>query len=256
MRMHNLTIIILTKNEEKSIRQVIQNAQKCADNVLIVDSGSTDKTVKFAESCGAKVVYRAWDNDFAAQRSFALQHVTTPWVLYLDADEFLDAQLISNIENVLTKNEEKQYSMLRRIHAFGFKYKHGIFKPDEVIRMFRTDSVHWEGKVHERPVCEMSKERLKGYIEHYTYENWQDWWEKAGHYTSIWAEDAYKRNKKSAFFKSAFFHAAYGFFRAYIVEAGFIDGWSGLYSSMLHFIYTLMKYLKLNELYRKNGKAD
>lgn len=89
-----LTIIILTKNEEKSIKQVIQNAQKCADNILIVDSGSTDKTVEFAESCGAKVVYRAWDNDFGSQRNFALQHVTTPWILYLDADEFLDTELI------------------------------------------------------------------------------------------------------------------------------------------------------------------
>ena len=220
---NNLTVIILTKNEEKTIRQVIQNAQKCADNVLIVDSGSTDKTVEFAESCRA---------------------------LYLDADEFLDTDLIFAIENVLTKNEEKQYSMLRRIHAFGFKYKHGIFKPDEVIRMFRTDRVRWEGKVHERPICEMPKERLKGYIEHYTYGNWQDWWDKAGHYTSIWAEDAYKRNKKASL-GSAFFHAAYGFFRAYIIEAGFIDGWSGLYSSLQHFIYTMMKYLKLYELNRR-----
>ena len=179
-----------------------------------------------------------------------LQHVTTPWVLYLDADEFLDTELVADIKNVLTKNEEKQYSMLRRIHAFGFRYKHGIFKPDEVIRMFRTDRVHWEGKVHERPICEMPKERLKGYIEHYTYENWQDWWDKAGHYTSIWAEDAYKSNKKSSL-GSAFFHAAYGFFRAYIIEAGFIDGWSGLYSSLQHFIYTMMKYLKLYELNRR-----
>ena len=134
---------------------LIKNAQNWADNDLIVDSGITDKTVKFAESCGAKVVYRAWDSDFAAQRNFALQHVTTPWVLYLDADEFLDTDLIAAIEEALTKNEEKQYSMLRRVHAFGFKYKHGIFKPDEVIRMFRTDRVHWEGKVHEHPVCDM-----------------------------------------------------------------------------------------------------
>ena len=118
-----LTVVILTKNEEKTIRQVIQNAQKCADRILIIDSGSSDKTVELAESAGAKVVYRAWDNDFAAQRNFALQYVTTPWVLYLDADEFLDTELISNIENVLSKNEDKQYSMLRRIHAFGFKYK-------------------------------------------------------------------------------------------------------------------------------------
>ncbi len=245
-----LTTVILTKNEEKTIKQVILNTQKCAANILVVDSGSSDKTVEIAEKCGAKVVYRAWDDDFAAQRNFALQHVTTPWVLYLDADEFLDAELTAAIKNVLASDANKQYSMLRKSHAFGFEYKHGIFKPDEVIRLFKTKAVYWEGKVHERPVCGMPKELLNGYIEHYTYENWQDWWNKAGHYTSIWAEDAYKRNKKISL-GSAFFHAIYGFFRAYVIQAGFIDGWSGLYSSLQHFIYTLMKYLKLYELQNK-----
>lgn len=245
-----LTIIILTKNEEKTIKQVIENAQKCNANILVVDSGSTDKTVEIANTCGAKVVFRAWDNDFSAQRNFALQHVKTPWVLYLDADEFLDTELINSIQSVLKRNENKQYSMMRKIHAFGFEYKHGIFKPDEVVRMFKTDSVHWENKVHERPVCNLPKECLKGYIEHYTYENWQDWWEKAGKYTTIWAEDAYNR-KKTTGIGGAFLHAAYGFFRAYVVELGFIDGWSGLYSSQLHYIYTMMKYLKLYELQKK-----
>lgn len=245
--MSKVTIAILTKNEEKNIVNVITNAKKCTNKILIIDSGSSDKTVELAESAGAKVVYRAWDNDFAAQRNFALQYVTTPWVLYLDADEFLDTELISNIENVLSKNEDKQYSMLRRIHAFGFEYKHGVFKPDEVIRMFRTDKVHWEGKVHERPICEMPKERLKGCIEHYTYENWQDWWNKAGHYTSIWAEDAYKKGKRTSAW-AALFHALYGFFRAYIIELGFLDGLSGLYLCIFHSIYTLLKYCKLYEL--------
>lgn len=245
--MSKVTIAILTKNEEKNIVNVITNAKKCTDRILIIDSGSSDKTVELAESAGAKVVYRAWDNDFAAERNFALQYVITPWVLYLDADEFLDTELISNIENVLSKNEDKQYSMLRRIHAFGFEYKHGIFKPDEVIRMFRTDKVHWEGKVHERPICEMPKECLKGYIEHYTYENWQDWWNKAGHYTSIWAEDAYKKGKRTNAW-AALFHALCGFFRAYIIELGFLDGLSGLYLCIFHSIYTLLKYCKLYEL--------
>ena len=251
---NNLTAVILTKNEEKTIQKVVSNAQKCADEVLIVDSGSTDKTVEFAESVGAKVVYRAWDNDFSAQRNFALQHVKTPWVLYLDADEFLDDTLIDSIKAALVKNEDKQYSMLRRIHAFGFEYKHGIFKPDEVIRMFKTDSVHWENKVHERPVCSMPKECFKGFIEHYTYENWQDWWEKAGRYTSIWAEDAYDQGKKTNI-SSPFFHAMYGFFRAYIIELGFLDGWSGLYSSILHFSYTILKYMKLYEIKKKAQKV-
>ena len=248
--MIGLTVVILTKNEEENIQQVINNVKKCTDYILVVDSGSTDKTVELAKAAGAQVIYRAWDNDFSAQRNFALQHVKTSWVLYLDADEFLDDILIDSIKMALVKNESKQYSMLRRIHAFGFEYKYGIFKPDEVARMFKIDSVHWENKVHERPVCSMPKECLKGFIEHYTYESWHDWWEKAGRYTSIWAEDAYEKGKKINI-SSPFFHAMYGFFRAYIIELGFLDGWSGLYSSLQHFIYTIIKYLKLYERVNK-----
>ena len=96
-----LTVVILTKNEERTIKNVILNAQKCGANILVVDSGSDDKTVQIAKNYGANIVFRAWDNDFAAQRNFALQHVTTPWVLYLDADEFLDAELTAAVKMYL-----------------------------------------------------------------------------------------------------------------------------------------------------------
>ena len=252
---NKLTIVILTKNEEKNITDVINNVKTLADEILVVDSGSTDKTVELAKKSGAKVIYRAWDNDFSAQRNFAIDNVTTDWLLFLDADERIDALLAEQIKKVVTDKMSKQYSMLRRIHAFGFEYKHGIFKPDEVIRLFPAKKVHYVNKVHERPVCDLPKEKLNGYIEHYTYDNWQSWWDKAGHYTTIWAEDAYKHGKKTGA-GSAFFHAFYGFLRAYIMQLGFIDGWSGLYSSLQHFIYTLLKYLKLYEKWRKNnGKA-
>ena len=91
--MSDVTVVVLTKNEEKNIAAVVQNAKKVAAEVLIVDSGSTDKTVQLAEENGARVVYRAWDNDFAAQRNFALQHVKTEWGLYLDADERMNDEL-------------------------------------------------------------------------------------------------------------------------------------------------------------------
>lgn len=249
--MNNLTAVILTKNEEANIIDVVKNAFSVADKVLIVDSGSTDNTVELAEKNGAEVIYRAWDNDFAAQRNFALQHIDTYWTLYLDADERLDKDLVSVIRNIVRDENDKQYSMMRKIHALGFTYKHGIFKPDEVLRLFPTKSVRWMNKVHEKPVCNFPKEKLDGFIEHYTYNSWQQWWDKAGHYTTIWAKDAYDKGKRISI-GSALCHAMYGFIRAYIIQLGFLDGWSGLYSSVFHFIYVLLKYIKLYE-YQSKG---
>lgn len=252
--MNNLTAVILTKNEEENIVDAIKNAFCVADTVLIVDSGSIDATVELAKVNGAKVIYRTWDNDFAAQRNFALKYIDTYWTLYFDADERLDEDLISAVRNIVKNEENKQYSMMRKIHAFGFTYQHGIFKPDEVLRLFPTKSVNWVNKVHEKPVCDFSKEKLNGFIDHYTYNSWQQWWDKAGHYTSIWAEDMYAKGKRTSV-GGAFFHAAYGFIRAYIIQLGFLDGWSGLYSSLQHFVYTMMKYLKLYELQNIKEKS-
>ena len=97
-----VTVVILTKNEENNIIGVIENAKRITNTVLIIDSGSTDNTVSLAEANGAKVVYREWYNDFSAQRNFALKHVDTEWVLYLDADERLDDELCNSIKKVVS----------------------------------------------------------------------------------------------------------------------------------------------------------
>lgn len=252
--MDNVTVVILTKNEEEHIVDVIKNAQKLTDKVLIVDSGSTDKTVYLAEKFMAKVVYRAWDNDFSAQRNFALKYVDTEWVLYLDADERMTNELIDNIKKEISKNKNYQYSFYREIRSFGFRYKYGVFKPDEVIRIFKTNSVIWKNKVHEHPVCRSKKKVLSGMVIHYTYKNWQHWLDKAGNYTTIWAEDNFANGKRTTPV-SAFVHAFYGLIRAYFIQLGFLDGWAGVFSSLQHFFYTLLKYLKLYELQKNKGKS-
>ena len=147
--MSNVTVVILTKNEELNIVDVIKNSRILTNKVMVIDSGSTDKTVELAEKSNAKVLYRAWDNDFSAQRNFALDYVDTDWILYLDADERLDDELCNSIKQAISRDTMKQYSIVRKVHAFGFEYKHGIFKPDEVLRLFPTKAVHWENKVHE-----------------------------------------------------------------------------------------------------------
>lgn len=248
--MSNLTVVILTKNEEKNIVDVIHNAKQVTETVLIVDSGSTDNTVALAEANGAKVVYRAWDNDFAAQRNFALQHVTTKLVLYLDADERLNSKLVEAIKMTATADEQKQYSIKRKSVAFGQEFNYGVLKPDFVPRLFKTKNVHWVNKVHEKPVCEDKLDVLDGYIEHYTYTGWQQWLHKFDQYTTIWAVDSYAKGKRVNLTK-AFGHAVFGFIQMAILKKGILDGGMGLAMSCNHFFYTLMKYLKLIELQRK-----
>ena len=224
--MSSLAILILTKNEEDNIGDVVENAKKCTPEVLVIDSGSTDKTVELAQAHGAKVCFRAWTDDFAAQRNFALEQTTADWVLYLDADERLNDELIRSVKAVVDEGKlDCQFSMERKSVAFGTKFNHGVLKPDHV----------------------------PGHIEHYTYKNWHHWEGKLCQYTTIWAEEAYKRGKRISL-GGIFLHSLGGFFKMFVSRAGFLDGWMGTYMCFNHFFYTLLKYLKLYELQRAEKK--
>ena len=242
---NNLTIVILTKNEEKDIVDAIKNAQKLTDKVLIVDSGSTDKTVAFAEANNAKVIYRAWDNDFAAQRNFALQHVDTDWILYLDADERMNDGLIADIAKATVSDREALYRFERRNSAFGRDFKYGVLGPDSVVRLFPSKGVKWEGKVHERPVGEFPEKTLKGYLKHYTYASFDEYLEKMNKYASIGAEDRKLRGKKCSVLKDLVFRPAFAFFKMYFLKAGVLEGWLGFVLCLNYANYTLNKYVKL-----------
>lgn len=248
--MRKIAAVILSKNEEKNIQAVIENVRNSVDEIIVIDSGSTDRTVEIARQCGAKVFFRQWDNDFSAQRNFALDKTDADYILYLDADERMSDELCQEVKKIADGEELRQYSFMRKIKAFGFEYRYGIFAPDEVVRIFPRKNICWENKVHERPVCKLPKIKLHGIVKHYTYDSWQQWLDKAGQYTTIWAKDSYRKGKRASA-GSAFGHGMYGFLRAYIIKLGFLDGWAGMYSSLQHLFYTLMKYWKLYELGHK-----
>lgn len=252
--MSYLSVIILTKNEEKNIETTIRNAWRCADEVLVVDSGSTDKTVELAEKNGARVVFRAWNNDFAAQRNFALTQTKADWVLYLDADERLNEELVQAIKRVVSEPlvnvSKKQFNLQRKSVAFGKKFSYGVLYPDRVPRLFPRKDVTWIGKVHEHPECRLPMVNLPGHIEHYTYRNWQEWEVKLCRYTTIWAEDAFNRGKRTSL-SGVLLHSTGGFLKMFIVRRGFMDGWMGLCLCCTHFFYTMLKYLKLYDMCEK-----
>ena len=240
-----LTVVILTKNEEKNIVDVIENAKKVSDKVLIVDSGSTDKTVELAEANGAKVVYRVWDNDFAAQRNFALEHVQTEWVLYLDADERINDELAEAIKNVAKDSKKAMYRFIRRNSAFGKDFKYGVLGPDSVVRMFPKDKVHWEDKVHERPVGDLPVITLQGFLKHYTYKDFDQYISKMNAYSTIGAQNYKDKNKKVGVVKDFVLRPFLAFFKMYVLKKGFLEGWLGFVLCLNYANYTLNKYIKL-----------
>ena len=233
--LNDVTAVVLTKNEESQLPALIDNIKNFTTHILIIDSGSTDNTVKLAESLGATVAYRAWTNDFAAQRNFALEHVSTSWILYID----------DTSHNIA-------YSMERHSVIFGKELKKGAMKPDVVTRLFPTDSVSWVNKVHERPVTELPIKKLSGYIEHYSYSSWEEYWQKFNQYTSIWAENAYNSGKRASLFQ-AILHSSLGFLKMGILRGGFLEGKLGFIFTYNHAVYTFTKYIKLMELIRVKG---
>ena len=250
--MDNLTVIILTKNEEKNVVDVIANAKKVTDKILIVDSGSTDKTVELATASGAKVVYRAWDNDFATQRNFALEHVETEWVLYLDADERMNEELISCVKKEMQSPKSVMYRFVRHNSAFGKEFKYGVLAPDSVLRMFPKDKAKWKGKVHENPVGDLPVRTLLGFLKHYTYVDFAQYLNKMNSYAVIGAQNNKTKNKKVGVIKDFIFRPFFAFFKMYILKRGFMEGWLGLVLCFNYANYTLNKYILLKMINAKN----
>ena len=252
--MKSLAILILTCNEEDNVTAAVENAKKCTDEVIIIDSGSTDHTVELAEKAGAKVAFRAWTNDFSAQRNFALEQTTAEWILYLDADERLNEELQHAVCQVVKNGKfDTQYALTRKSVAFGVTFSYGVLYPDHVLRMFPRTKVTWVNKVHEHPECSLPTKKLPGHVEHHTYADWHEWEEKLCLYTTIWAEDAYKRGNRTSM-AGILSHSIGGFFKMFVLRRGFLDGAIGSYLCCTHFFYTMLKYLKLHELQRRGGK--
>lgn len=243
-----ITVVILTKNEERNIVDVIENAHKVSDEVLIIDSGSTDKTVELAKDNGAKVVYRAWDNDFSAQRNFALEYVQTEWVLYLDADERINDELAEDIKEELKNPRKAMFRFVRRNSAFGKDFKYGVLGPDSVVRMFPKDLVEWQGKVHESPVGDLSVITLKGFLKHYTYTDFEQYISKMNTYSTIGAQNNKLKNKNVGIIKDLIFRPFFAFFKMYVLKKGFLEGWLGFVLCLNYANYTLQKYVKLKLL--------
>jgi glycosyltransferase involved in cell wall biosynthesis len=239
-----LAAVILTHNEEINIAAAITSARQITEEILVIDSGSTDKTLEIAEKEGARIFFRVWDDDFAAQRNFAADKTDADFLFHLDADERITEKLAASIIGACAANRQNIFSIRRVNSAFGKTFKHGFMRPDRVRRLYPRLKSRWEGKVHERLALTLPDEWLAGELTHYTYRTWEQYFVKFNQYTTI-AARSYKDQGKTASLTGAFAHASFAFINVFFLKKGFLDGSWGLIMSIIYFMYTLVKYLKL-----------
>ena len=245
--MASLAVVILTLNEKENIRDCIRTAS-FADEILVVDSGSNDGTQDIACSMGACVIEHPMEEDgFAGQRNFALTQTEAEWVFYLDADERLTPEAEKEIQEIIKAGMAAAWEIRRVNFVMGHEMRYGAHCPDWSLRLYPRGSVQWEGVVHERALVTVPTKRMHACMHHYTYSNWEGYFQKFNRYTTIAAESLHERGKRATILKTVL-DPLFTVFKMYLLKAGFLDGWLGLVMSVMAGFYTFVKYLKLRNL--------
>jgi glycosyltransferase involved in cell wall biosynthesis len=247
-----LSLIVITRNEEASIGRCLRSAS-FADEIVVVDNGSTDKTVEIARSLGAKVIAAPDWPGFGPQKNRALTAASGDWVLSLDADEWIEPPLAELIRATIARTDAADgYEMPRRSRFCGKVVKHSGWWPDHVLRLWRRGRGRFaDVPVHERVIVEGRVDRLTEPIEHEAIADLADARDKARRYAAAAAAELAAQGKGSGRAK-AIVRALAAFLRTYVWRAGFLDGATGWQVAAYNSEYTYRKWLGAAEM---GGKA-
>lgn len=250
--MSDVSVLILAKNEEKNIKECIDSCT-FANEVIVIDDGSTDKTIEIAEAAGARVIQHSMNGDWGGQQTFAIQQAKCEWIFFIDADERCTPELCEEIINILNKNEKYGY-WVRRINHFKHKLvKHGPLSPDWVCRLMPTEGSYVTGFVHPKIVHQFEDRKLKKNMLHYTYETWEQYINKMNQYSTLAAKKNFEAGRKSNFVLDIILRPMFAFFKMYILKLGFLDGELGYMLCKNYANYTMNKYVKLKLIQDKNN---
>jgi glycosyltransferase involved in cell wall biosynthesis len=242
-----ISVFIITFNEEKIIEQCLKNLS-WANEIIVVDSKSTDKTVAICEKYGAKVFLKDFEN-YGKQKQFALNKTNNDWVLSLDADEVLSDGLIDEIKSLNLKNTKIHGYLIPRTHIFLNKiFKYGSENRKPILRLFNKNNGSFlENKVHEKIIVEGEIGKLKNELLHYTVIDFENAILKQTKYSLLGGEFLYEKNKKVSVFK-VIIKFPFEFIRVYFFQRNFLNGYQGFIWSMLASYSSFIKYAKLFDL--------
>jgi glycosyltransferase involved in cell wall biosynthesis len=249
--MNGLSVVIITRDEEEAIGAALDSVA-FADEIVLLDSGSRDRTVEIARSRGAKVIETTDWPGFGAQKNRALDHATRDWVFSLDADERVTPELRAEIEAIVKGGATRDAYDVPRLSSYCGRYmRHGGWWPDHVTRLFRRGKARFsDDLVHERLVVDGSTGRLKGQLLHEAFGDFEEVLRKVDQYSTANARMMHARGKRGSL-ASAILHGGWAFFRTYVLHAGFLDGRHGFMLAVSNAEGTYYRYLKLMRLGEK-----
>jgi glycosyltransferase involved in cell wall biosynthesis len=239
-----LTGIIPTYNEELHIEAAIDSLS-FADEILVIDSYSTDKTVSLAKAKGARIVQREFD-DFSSQKNYAIDLASYTWVFLLDADERISLNLKEEIISEISKAQTSGAYWVPRSNVFmGKRIKYSGWQNDKVIRLFKKSECRYNGKLaHEEIHTKTTVTSLQNHLDHYTYRDLNNFVSKNLNYVQLQAQELSEKGKK-VHLVLIILKPIFRFFKHYILQKGFLDGAQGLFISVFYAFNVFLKYVNL-----------
>lgn len=246
--MINLSVVILTKNEERNIKDCLESVAGWANEIILIDDESTDRTVDIASQYTQKIIIKKMDNE-GRQRNFAYAQAKNLWVLSLDADERVTGELQDEIKEILSRHTDcNGFTIPRRNYIGDYWVKFGGWYPSPQLRLFRKDKFRYEEvSVHPRAFMDDPCGHLQSDIIHFSYKNIEDFLNKLNNQTTREAQKWLGQNKPMRFGRF-FYRTLDRFIRTYFVRKGYKDGFFGFIIAFFAGFYQFLSYLKYREM--------
>ena len=241
-----ISAVIITYNEEKNIRRTLQKLYWC-DEIVVVDSFSTDKTVEICKEFGCRVMFKKFEG-YGSQKRYAVSLAKNDWVLCLDADEVLSSALICEIQKEFSSAPAYSgYALPMNLVFLGREFRHGKENGRYFLRLFRKSQGNFnKSRVHEGIDLTGEVAKFKNPLKHYSYDDLERWIAKMDRYTTLSAQEAVRRGKNKSRLQIAI-ALPYYFFRYYLLERNFLNGLEGFYWSVFSSYYHFTKYAKIRQ---------